>query len=63
MKLCWEATGGAPGSCVRGPLTNTTKSPLLKIPKESKVWSGFKYVLREHVGLDGMELSVCLSKI
>ena len=21
MKLCWEATGGAPGSCVRGPLT------------------------------------------
>jgi len=22
MKLCWEATGGTPGSCVRGPLTN-----------------------------------------
>jgi len=21
MKLCWEAMGGAPGSCVRGPLT------------------------------------------
>ena len=21
MKLCWEATGGAPGSCVRGSLT------------------------------------------
>jgi len=21
MKLCWKATGGAPGSCVRGPLT------------------------------------------
>jgi len=20
MKLCWEATGGAPESCVRGPL-------------------------------------------
>jgi len=30
MKLCWEATGGAPGSCVRGPLTacTHTKSPL-----------------------------------
>jgi len=23
MKLCWEATGGAPGSCVRGPLAPT----------------------------------------
>ena len=23
MKLCWEATGGAPGTCVRGPLTQT----------------------------------------
>jgi len=21
MKLCWEAMEGAPGSCVRGPLT------------------------------------------
>jgi len=21
MKLCWEAMGGTPGSCVRGPLT------------------------------------------
>jgi len=21
MKLCWEATGGALGSCIRGPLT------------------------------------------
>ena len=21
MKLCWEAIGGALGSCVRGPLT------------------------------------------
>jgi len=20
MKLCWEATGGTPGSCVRGPI-------------------------------------------
>jgi len=20
MKLCWEAIGGTPGSCVRGPL-------------------------------------------
>jgi len=24
MKLCWEAMGGAPGSCVRGPLTYVT---------------------------------------
>ena len=22
MKLCWEVMGGAPGSCVRGPLTH-----------------------------------------
>ena len=36
------------------------KSPLLKIPKESKVRSGFKYAPREHVGPDGVESSVCL---
>ena len=42
---------------------NTTKSPLLEIPKESKVRSGFKYVPREHVGLDGVESSVCSSKV
>ena len=23
MQLCWEAMEGAPGSCVRGPLTET----------------------------------------
>ena len=32
MKLCWEAMGGAPGSCVRGPLTST----LEVCPKTSK---------------------------
>ena len=42
---------------------NTTKSPLLEIPKESKVRSGFKYVPREHVGIDGVESSVCSSKV
>ena len=42
---------------------NTTKSPLLKIPKESKVRSGFKYAPREHVGLDGVESSVRSSKV
>ena len=26
MKLCWEAMGGAPGSCVRGPLIFTPPS-------------------------------------
>jgi len=42
---------------------NTTKSPLLKILKESKAQSGFKYAPREHVGLDGMESFVRSSKI
>ena len=31
MKLCWEATGGAPGSCVRGPLTFTLPPRLLRL--------------------------------
>jgi len=31
MKLCWEATGGAPGSCVRGPLTFTSPPRLLRL--------------------------------
>jgi len=30
MKLCWEATGGAPGSCVRGPLTYAIKLYLFR---------------------------------
>jgi len=29
MKLCWEAMGGAPESCVRGPLTFTPPPRLL----------------------------------
>ena len=39
MKLCWEAMGGAPGSCVRGPLTFT--SPLRLLHFEAMV-SGLK---------------------
>ena len=33
MKLCWEATEGAPGSYMRGPLTVTGH----KTPGESSV--------------------------
>ena len=31
MKLCWEAMGDAPGSCVRGPLTFTPPPRLLHL--------------------------------
>jgi len=31
MKLCWEATGGTLGSCVRGPLTFTPPPRLLRL--------------------------------
>ena len=31
MKLCWEAMGGAPGSCVRGLLTFTPPPRLLRL--------------------------------
>ena len=37
MKLRWEAMGGTPGSCVRGPLTGNCKGDwsktLQKIPQ------------------------------
>jgi len=31
IKLCWEATEGAPESCVRGPLTFTPPPRLLHL--------------------------------
>jgi len=45
MKLCWEATGGTPGSCVKGPLTKRLEENDLyivrttghKTPEESSV--------------------------
>jgi len=36
MKLCWEATGGAPGSCVRGPLIkNNLGLSLCTVPQSA----------------------------
>jgi len=36
MKLCWEAMGGAPGSCMRGPLTEHRIYPELNLERKSR---------------------------
>jgi len=37
MNLCWEATGGAPESCVRGPLTAPDVTPYKHLGKISDI--------------------------
>jgi len=38
MKLCWEAMGGTPESCMRGPLTGVEKfvEKMKEIQEEAK---------------------------